>query len=103
MRFNLALPVVVACTTVAALASQPATAATLTRAGSAPAAANDQGAVKPTVAYSHLDLPSGGWALVYSDGIAEVHKPRGTATELQRVPSGLPVTGHSTCRPRPCW
>jgi fervidolysin-like protein len=50
-----------------------------------------RGTVKPAIAYSHLGLPRGGWALVYSDGIAEVH--RGNRTEVTHVPLASPDEG----------
>jgi hypothetical protein len=94
MRLKFALPVIAACVTVAAFITPAAVAAaaasistsTATTAKAASEASADS--VKPTVAYSHLDLPDGEWALVYSDGIAEVHK--GGATEIQHVPLSSP-------------
>jgi hypothetical protein len=94
MRLKFALPAIAACVTaVAFITPAAATAATAsvgrstaTTAKAAPAASADS--VKPTVAYPHLDLPDGEWALVYSDGIAEVHK--GGTTEIQHVPLSSP-------------
>lgn len=94
MRAKLALPAVAACVTLAAfLTPAAATAATAPVAATAATTASaartgSADSVKPTVAYPHLDLPGGEWALVYSDGIAEVHK--GGATEIQHVPLSSP-------------
>ncbi len=84
-RLAAATPVIGASLILAGLAavSPPAAAAASAsqRADASPAAAM----VKPTVAYSRLDLPDGRWATVYSDGIAEVHGTDGS-TEIQHVP-----------------
>jgi hypothetical protein len=45
--------------------------------------------VKPTVSYPHLALPGGQWAVVYSDGLAEVHRGNqgaGGQVKLVRLP-----------------
>jgi hypothetical protein len=88
----MASPIVAASVTLAALAVGPpaSAAATARQAGTLPASSpTATAAVKPAVAYSHLDLPDGGWAEVYSDGVAEVHKPGGS-TEIQHVPLASP-------------
>ena len=69
-------------------------------AAAAPAATHSGGGAKPTLAYPHLALPTGGWAQVYSDGLAEVHRPvRGsrsvTATAVVHVPLFNPLGGTS--------
>jgi Subtilase family len=54
-----------------------------------PAPAPAAGAPKATLTYPHLKLPSGQWAAVYSDGIAEVHhgdRAAGDQVKLVRLP-----------------
>jgi hypothetical protein len=80
----------VAGVTLAAVASaaQPAAAAATGNAAArstGSAAASSQASAKPTVAYSHLDLPNGDWARVYSDGLAEVYRDHGQQEEIQHV------------------
>ncbi len=108
MPMRSVLPIVAACLTGMALAipNAPTASAAVSRASaavsrasaavdrpSAPAGStvSARGTVKPAVAYSHLGLPGGGWALVYSDGIAEVH--RGNRTEVTHVPLTSPDEG----------
>ena len=68
--------------------------------GAGPASASPHGGVagraaasaqKATLTYSHLRLPGGEWAAVYSDGVAEVHRGKGTTgdqVKLVRLPMG---------------
>jgi hypothetical protein len=65
---------------------------------SAPAAAGTaKGAgAKPTLVYRHLTLPSGGWAQVYSDGVAVVFRhragaPSATESAVEHVPLFNPL------------
>jgi hypothetical protein len=69
-------------------------------ASAATLAAPPGASAKPTVAYSHLALPNGDWARVYSDGIAEVYRPRAgarslTASAVEHVPLLNPLGGTS--------
>jgi hypothetical protein len=63
------------------------------------AAATAKGAsAKPTLVYPHLSLPNGGWAQVYSDGMAEVYRPRAgsrsvMASAVEHVPLFNPLGG----------
>jgi hypothetical protein len=94
MSTRFALPIVAACLTIVALAipgAPSASAAAQRPPAHAGSTARAGGPVKPTVAYSHLGLPGGGWALVYSDGIAEVHQ--GGRTEVTHVPLTSPSEG----------
>lgn len=95
MRLSLTASLIAACTTVAALtAAAPASAGTARAAVPHATAASPAGA-RPTLVYSHLPLPHGGWAQVYSDGIAEVYRAGGTASEIQHVPLLNPDGGTS--------
>jgi hypothetical protein len=102
VRLSVTSSVIAACTTVAALVLVgPASAsASLLRssakAESSRAAASPAGAgAGPTLVYQHLGLPDGGWAQVYSDGIAEVYQAGGTTSEIQHVPLLNPDGGTS--------
>jgi hypothetical protein len=102
MPMRSVLPAAAACLIVTALAipNAPTASAAMSTASAAMSTASaavsrpsaDAGStasiVKATVAYSHLGLPGGGWAQVYSDGIAEVH--RGNRTEVTHVPLTSP-------------
>jgi hypothetical protein len=77
----------------AALVATPAPGAS-----AAVAAAPARASARPTLAYPHLALPNGGWAQVYSDGLAEVYRPRAgarsvTASAAEHVPLLNPLGG----------
>lgn len=49
-------------------------------------------APQATLTYSHLRLPGGEWAAVYSDGVAEVHRGNGTTGDQLKLVR-LPMAG----------
>jgi hypothetical protein len=57
-----------------------------------PAVASSATAPAAQVVYSHLDLPDGRWARVYSDGLAEIHGADNRGSMFTWVP-GLNVDG----------
>src|SRR5215472_6703399 len=74
--------IITAFATAAALTTvAPATASSAPRHAGGAAQANAAVATRPTLVYRHLRLPDGGWAQVYSDGLAEVHRPGATAAK----------------------
>ncbi|HEV2450424.1 MAG TPA: hypothetical protein VGS62_00675 [Streptosporangiaceae bacterium] len=74
--------IITALATAAALTTvAPATASSAPRHAAGPARANAAAAARPALVYPHLRLPDGGWAQVYSDGLAEVHRPGATAVK----------------------
>jgi hypothetical protein len=94
MRLSLTSSVA-ACITVAALTvATPASAGTA-RAAAPHAKAASPADARPTLVYSHLPLPRGVWAQVYSDGIAEVYRAGGTTSEIEHVPLLNPDGGTS--------
>ncbi len=103
MRLSVTSSVIAACTTVAALAlvAPGSASASLLQASAAETqsshtAASPAGAgAGATLVYPHLALPNGGWAQVYSDGIAEVYRAGGTTSEIQHVPLLNPDGGTS--------